>query len=163
MAILKRYAGKKLKKSQFPASTAKVGLVLSGPHELDNETMCYSQLSGIGKSIMMYQHDFGEQNPPDLQILVEKADVDPRAFVCRCTDDKAGEISYIYRGADLDSSAPGDMILAYDKLKNHPDVSINVLFASTCVERCSKEDFQAAIARDNELRRELGLPEKPIE
>jgi hypothetical protein len=26
MAILKRYAGKKLKKSQFPASTAKVGL-----------------------------------------------------------------------------------------------------------------------------------------
>jgi hypothetical protein len=26
MAILKHYAGKKLKKSQFPASTAKVGL-----------------------------------------------------------------------------------------------------------------------------------------
>jgi hypothetical protein len=26
MAILKRYAGKKFKKSQFPASTAKVGL-----------------------------------------------------------------------------------------------------------------------------------------
>jgi predicted nucleotide-binding protein len=30
MAILKRYAGKKLKKSQFPASTAKVGLLRIG-------------------------------------------------------------------------------------------------------------------------------------
>ena len=136
---------------------------LGKAREMAEEIMCASQLNGIGKAFMMYQNDFDGQNPPDLQALVETVDVDASVLVCPCTDDKEGEISYIYRGADLDSSAPGDMILAYDKHENHPNGSINILFAGIHVQRCSKEKLQAAVARDNELRRELGLPEKPIE
>jgi len=137
--------------------------VLDRGRELVDEIWCAGQLGVIDKSIMMYQNDSDGQNPPDLQTLVETVDVDPRSLICPCTDDKEGEISYIYRGADLDSSAPDDMVLAYDKLENHRYGSINVLFVGTHVKKCSKEDFQAAITRDNERRRGLGLPEKPIE
>jgi len=38
MAILKRYTGKKFKKSQFPASTAKVGLACKNPQKADFDT-----------------------------------------------------------------------------------------------------------------------------
>ena len=54
------------------------------------------------------------------------------------------------------------MIVAYDKPGNHHRDRRNVLFVRSQVRKVKGEELQQAIARDNELRRELGLKEKPL-
>ena len=60
------------------------------------------------------------------------------------------------------ATASTSMIVAYDKGDNHHDFR-NVLFVAFNVEKMSEHEFQQEIAMDNELRREMGLPEKPAD
>lgn len=111
------------------------------------------------------------KKPPDLNTLLENDLIGPEDLICPLSDNITGEISYIYRGSDLpndvldDNIIPDELILAYDKMGNHihnnVEFSRNVLFANYSVRRIESDDFAAIINRDNELRRELGLPEKP--
>ena len=64
-------------------------------------------------------------------------------------------------GGNLPSESPPDMILIYDKLENHKGEIRHVLFADYRTLTPNEQEFQKAIDRDNQFRRELGLPEKP--
>lgn len=124
---------------------------------------CASQLSIIGKAIVMYSNDYNDQFPLTLEVLIETTDLDPKNLVCPSNKNPEGQCSYIYRGNDLTAASPTDMILAYDKYDNHEGETRNVLYAGFNVERIEEEDFAQAIDHDNELRRQMGLPEKPLE
>jgi hypothetical protein len=126
--------------------------------ELVNRKKCIDQLRGLGQAIMMYQNDYREKCPPNLETLIEKANVHPRMILCPSSNEK-----YVYRGADLTSHASSNMILAYDKLEYHQGECRNVVFCGTQVESMTQEEFCKAIELDNELRRKMKLPEKPAE
>jgi prepilin-type processing-associated H-X9-DG protein len=79
--------------------------------------------------------------------------------VCPATNLKD---SYIYRGATLTTSDTPWMITVYEKLSNHGD-GRNVLFLDSHVEWVSEERFQELIKRDNDYRREKGLPVLPAQ
>jgi len=87
----------------------------------------------------------------------------PNNLICPGQKVQKKECCYIYRGNDLTAASPADMILAYDKFDNHHGEARNVLYAGYNVERIEEADFPQAIDHDNELRRQLGLPEKPLE
>ncbi len=123
---------------------------------------CAAQLNGIGKACYMYMSDFDGKMPPNLEILIETEDLVPRMFLCPGSNDKEGENSYIYRGADLDKNSSSELVIAYDKKKNHHGKARSVLFSDSHVKIYTEEKFQEIIARDNEIRREMGLPEKDI-
>ena len=63
----------------------------------------------------------------------------------------------------VDYAHPEEMILAYDKFQNHLGQLRHVVFADGHVEKMTELDFQQAVARDNQQRRTLGLPEKPAD
>ncbi|MCK4628404.1 MAG: hypothetical protein KAT56_05335 [Sedimentisphaerales bacterium] len=120
------------------------------------QAVCARQLNRIGKTIMMYQDDHKDKNPPNLEALVEAFDVPAQILIC-----PAGQDKYVYRGADLDASASMNMILVYDKLQYHRGKYRNVVFADSHVERMTEDAFRKAIELDNKYRRKLKLPEKP--
>ena len=131
---------------------------------LSNSIQCQMNLHSLGREIAFYQIEHS-QNPPNLETLVKLKNIDPKTLVCPLSDDPIGEISYIYRGYDLPKDTPEEMILIYDKNGNHlvddSEFSRNVLFAGYNVQRVEPDEFAALIDRDNKLRLELGLPEKP--
>lgn len=124
---------------------------------------CASQLSIIGKAIVMYSNDYNDQFPLTLEVLIETTDLDPKNLVCPSNKNPKGQRSYIYRGNDLTAASPGDMILVYDKYDNHNGEARNVLYADFHVEKIDVNDIFQAIDHDNELRRQLGLREKSLE
>ena len=135
---------------------------LRGRHELSARIQCASQLAAIGRTLDLYHSDFRGANPPNLPVLIETADLVPKMFVCPSSGDIEGDYSYIYRGADLTKSAPPKMILAHDRFGNHNDIR-QVLFADGNVKKMHEQAFHATITRDNELRREMSLPEIPAD
>ena len=124
---------------------------------------CRSQLDAIGRSIIMYRNEFDNKMPPDLEILCETEGLDPRGLLCPSSEDEPGMCSYIYRGSDLLADSPDEMIVAYDKIENHNSEFRYVLFFNGDIKQLEEKDFQVHIGRDNEMRRELGLDEKPSE
>jgi prepilin-type processing-associated H-X9-DG protein len=115
---------------------------------------CGTNMSGIGKAILIYANDYNDQLPPDLETLISKAEMPPKGLICPATGLKD---SYIYRGASITTSDTPWMIMVYEKLSNHGS-GRNVLFLDSHVEWVLEERFQELIKRDNEYRREKGLP-----
>ena len=112
------------------------------------QAYCMNQLKALGTKIIVYQNDHKGKNPSDRQSLFGKGDIVP---------------DIVYRGADLDAKAPGSMILIHDELQKHQGRFIDVLFADGHVERLNEQEFQKAVNRDNESRRQLELPEKSVQ
>ena len=81
---------------------------------------CSIRLNGIAKYIETYQFTHKGSNPPSLKTLLEM-DIGPNMLVCGSSDDDPdqGDVSFAYRGADLNDKAPVEMILVYDKQGNH--------------------------------------------
>jgi len=136
---------------------------LGGPPEKGRLVECRSQLNAIGRMIVMYRNEFENKMPPDLETLCEAEGMDQRALLCPSSDDEPGMCSYIYRGSDLSADSPDEMIVVYDKIENHNSEYRNVLFFNGSVRELEEKVFQIHIGRDNEMRRELGLDEKPSE
>jgi prepilin-type processing-associated H-X9-DG protein len=128
--------------------------------ELRNQLQCGTNLSAVGKAMMLYRDKYPDSWPADLSVLVREADLDPKCLLCPSTDDKLGSCSYIYRGADLSGRTNPELVLAYDKSKNHEWYVRNILFADGHVTKYS-EEFEKIIAKDNQIRRASALPEKP--
>ncbi len=124
---------------------------------------CFSQLENISRSLAAYSNTNDNTFPPSLKILVDTMNLTPNNLICPGQKVQKKECCYIYRGNDLTAASPADMILAYDKFDNHHGEARNVLYAGYNVERIEEADFPQAIDHDNELRRQLGLPEKPLE
>ena len=135
---------------------------------------CNSRLTQIGRAIRLYMDEHDGTMPPDLQTLVSATDwLQPRGLVFLTSDDQSipGDCSYVYRGAGLCASSPADMIVAYDKCGNH-GTERNVLFVANWAKQrkfgipgamlYSAEEFKRAIDRDNQLRRELGMPASEV-
>ena len=120
---------------------------------------CGTNMSGIGKALLIYANDYNDQLPPDLETLISKAEMPAKGLVCPATMLKD---SYIYRGATITTSDTPWMITVYEKLSNHGG-GRNVLFLDSHVEWVSEERFQELIKRDNEYRREKGLPVLPAQ
>lgn len=136
---------------------------LRGAREQTRRIQCSSHVATIAKAMAMYSNEYNDQYPPTLDLLHETMDLTPMDLVCPASGDQDGQCSYIYRGNDLTVASPADMILVYDKYNNHKGENRNVLFVGYNVERINEEDFPQAIDHDNELRRQMGLPEKPLE
>lgn len=131
--------------------------------ELEENVQCASQLSHIGMTIALYLNDYDDSMPPDLETLIEREYLDVAAAICPCADDQDGQGYYVYRGADLTDANPSEMIVAHDRQGRHGDGVRNVLHLGYDVSRMSELEFANAIERDNEMRRKLGLQEKPLE
>ena len=122
---------------------------------------CATNLSGLGKAILIYANDYEDKLPPNLEILIKTVEMTPRGLRCegKHNDPTAG-VPFTYRGVDLvEVAASPDMILVYCK-QDH-EGGRNVLFLDTHVEWLNDDQFRKVIERDNRLRRERGLVEKP--
>ncbi len=135
---------------------------LGRARELAKRIQCGANLKGIGSSIAIYQNENKKKCPPSLEELVKAVELHPMMLICPSSKDEEGGCSYIYRGSDLTSEAGAQMILAYDKYENHDGEVRNVLFGDMHVDKLEEDEFLKAIEKDNELRRKMGLPEKPV-
>jgi len=124
---------------------------------------CGTNLSGLGKAMLIYANDYNDKLPPNLEILIKTAEMTPQGLRCEGKhDDPSAGVPYTYRGVDLvEVSASPEMILVYCK-QDH-EGGRNVLFLDTHVEWLTEDQFRKVIERDNRLRRERGLPEKPAD
>jgi prepilin-type processing-associated H-X9-DG protein len=120
---------------------------------------CGTNLSGIGKALLIYSNDYNDQLPPDLETLISKAEMPAKGLVCPATNLKD---SYIYRGASITTSDTLWMIMVYEKSSNHGGRR-NVLFLDSHVEWIPEERFQELIKKDNDYRRKKGLPVLPAQ
>ncbi|MBN1846936.1 MAG: hypothetical protein JW810_14715 [Sedimentisphaerales bacterium] len=122
---------------------------------------CMNRLRSIGSAILAYQEGHQGQSPPDLKTALKEADINEAVLVCPASGDAVGQVSYVYRGLDLKAGCPVELILAYDRPGNHPNM-VHVLFVDGHVERTPKDLMQTYIEKDNEIRRRNQLPEKPL-
>jgi prepilin-type processing-associated H-X9-DG protein len=134
-----------------------VGKSLVKLHAVATRMACGRNLSGIGKALLIYANDYKDELPPDLETLISKAEMPANGLVCPAT-----ELKYIYRGASITTSDVPWLITVYEKADNHSD-GRNVLFLDCHVEWVLEERFQELIKKDNEYRRQKGLPVLPAE
>jgi prepilin-type processing-associated H-X9-DG protein len=114
--------------------------------------VCGSNLSGIGKALLIYANDYNDMFPPNMEILISKAEMTPKTLLCPST---ALKDSYIYRGSDLTTSDTPGLIMVYDKKGNH-EGGRNVLFLDSHVEWVKEERFMQLIEDDNQYRQKKG-------
>ena len=126
-------------------------------HAIATRYACGTNMSGIGKALLIYSNDYNDQFPPDLETLISKAEMPANGLVCPATKLKD---SYIYRGASITTSDILSLIMVYEKSSNH-NGGRNVLFLDSHVEWITEERFQEFIKRDNEYRRKKELPVLP--
>jgi len=124
---------------------------------------CGSNLSGMGKAILIYANDHDDKFPPSLETLVDTVEYPRKGLACSSTRHNPDYASYVYRGVDLKgTSAPPTLIVVHDRKGNHRD-GRNVLFVDSHVDWIAEQDFAEAIKRDNEIRQKYGYKPKPAE
>jgi hypothetical protein len=121
---------------------------LGRARESANRVKCASNLRQIGQAAFLYASDHGGQLPPDLPTLFQPDYFTPEVFVCPSSNvEKAtgattqqvvasllagNHLSYAWTGGGLKTTAPPDVILAFDLERHVPKDSetttgINVL------------------------------------
>ena len=130
--------------------------------ELSGRAVCSANLKSIGMGILSYTDKHEGDFPSNIETMIEEADLVKKQFICFSDPSDEERISYIYRGADLDGSVSGEMIVMYDRQENHGGEGGNVLFVDSQVRFVRVEEMVDLVERDNELRRELGLVEKGL-
>jgi prepilin-type processing-associated H-X9-DG protein len=154
-------------------STSAVGLVFMGAllvsimlpavskaRSMARQLVCASQMTEIGKAMRVYRDKNQGAYPPELSILVPQAGLDSKNLVCPSSEDKSPDF-YVYRGADLKMLDELELIVVHDIAGNHlTNDARNVLFADGRVQKLSEDEFECAIAKDNQIRRASELPEK---
>ncbi len=123
-------------------------------------TTCGTNMSGLGKALLIHSNDYNDELPPDLETLKRTAEVTDRSLICPATGLKE---SFIYRGAGLTTSAIPMMITVYETAGNHGGGGRNVLFLDSHVEWVTEERFRKLVEADNEYRRKKGLPVLPAQ
>jgi len=123
---------------------------LNQAKERANRVKCASNMRQVGQGMLLYANDHKGKYPDTLGQLVE-ADINPLVFVCPSgnTAPPPPEIQrdakkvaewintnsdYVYLGAGLTNNTPADQILAYEKLNDHDQQGMNLLFGDGHVE-----------------------------
>ncbi len=119
---------------------------------------CDESLKLIGEKIAEYQKNHDGMFPPSLDTLVELEMITVWELVCPVSPFPVGQCSYFYRGADLFTGVPKEMVVAYDKVNGHKERR-NILFANGRVHRPPEGVFNSFIRKDNEFRRQMNLQE----
>ena len=135
-----------------------LGTVLLGPLQrsalLSERYSCGTNVSGMGKAILIYANDYDDQLPPDLNTLIEKAEMREKGLVCPGSGQKN---SYGYCGDGLDTSCEPTVMIVYDKKGSHAEPGRNVLFLDSHVEWVTEERFQELTVKVHAVRKERGL------
>ena len=121
---------------------------------------CDDTLKKISRAISTYRAENHDRYPPTLETLTETSALSPWDLICPAGSCTVGQCSYTYRAADLPAQPPAGIIIAHDKTPCHKDRR-NVLFANGNVQRPPEKVFQTMIKKDNQLRQQLNLPQKP--
>jgi len=128
--------------------------------------ICGSNVSDMGKAILIYANDHHDQLPPSLNILTEKdkmhenSALPEKALICPGAGKKD---SYGYCGDGLDCNCAPDLMIVYDKKGNHAEPYRNVLFMDSHIEWIPEARFPALAAQVNAVRKERGLAEHVFE
>jgi hypothetical protein len=138
-----------------------VGLWFTQARGTTLQYACGTNMSGIGKAVLIYANDHEDRLPPNLDVLITACEMSPQGLVCPAVKTKD---SYVYRGKDLTCAHMIRMVVAYDRVTNHINQGRrNVLFLDSRVEWMTEADFRKAIEEDNTYRRQKGLPVLPVE
>jgi len=117
---------------------------------------CGTNLSDLGRAILIYAHHHEDKLPPNLEVLIGKEEIALQTLVC-------GSENYVYRGVDLgDLSVEPGHIVVHDAAGNHKE-GRNVLFLDSHVEWVTEDEFQELVEKDNAMRRRAGLQLKPAQ
>lgn len=114
-------------------------------------THCMSNLSQIGKALVMYSMDNTETYPETFQGLTNTANA-PKLFICPKSGHLAGDMTHIQEWTDyayvsgLKASDLPDCVVAFCSPANHQDQGGNVLFNDMSVRWLTKKDFDALLA-----------------
>ncbi len=98
-----------------------------------------AKLSGIGRALLIYANDYEDQYPPNLQELVEKAELSPKTLESPLKPQGFDGPSYIYVAGQTVVVHPGN-ILAYENPAFCSD-KINVLFNDNHVGTMKPTEF----------------------
>jgi len=98
-----------------------------------------TNLSAIGKASLIYSNDYDDQLPPNLQVLVEKAELPAQMLESKRKPKGFDGPSYIYVAGQNTSMYPGN-IVAYENPGYCSD-GLNVLFLDSHVEWMKPEEF----------------------
>ncbi|MBN2063163.1 MAG: hypothetical protein JW745_00060 [Sedimentisphaerales bacterium] len=118
------------------------------------------RIKGHGAGMVLYANEHQGTLPVKYEDLTE-VDIRQADLVSPLKDFGTG---YIYRGSDLNDNMknPGKTITVYEKVSRNDKVRYIVGFLDGHVEiMVSDAVFKAALAKDNSLRKEQGLAEKP--
>ena len=122
--------------------------------------MCGTNLSGLGKAMLIYANDFDEKYPTLenwCDLLVQYADVDENSFIClgaKMSGDK-GRSHYAINPKAVPNS-PADTVLLFETAggwnqfgglelltaENHYGEGCNIVFCDSHVEFVKKEEFE---------------------
>ncbi|UCG47983.1 MAG: hypothetical protein JSU94_21195 [Phycisphaerales bacterium] len=98
-----------------------------------------TNLSGIGRACLIYANDYEDKLPPDLETLVEKAELSPKSLESPRKPRGFDGPSYIYIAGQTVGMAPGN-IVAYENPEFCSD-KINVLYLDSHVAAETRQDF----------------------
>jgi len=129
-------------------------------HSYATRLACGTNMSGLGKALLIHSNDYNDELPPDLETLKRTAEVTDRSLICPATGLKE---TFIYRGAGLTTSAIPMMITVYETAGNHGEEGRNVLFLDSHVEWVTEERFRELVKKDNDYRRQKKLPVIPAQ
>jgi hypothetical protein len=84
-----------------------------------SRVVCSSNLRGLGAALAVYAEDYDGKFPSEnwCDLLIEKADVSPKSFLCYKSGSKLGESDYcmnIYAVGKKLSELPGNMVLLFE-------------------------------------------------
>ncbi len=112
-----------------------------------------TNLSGIGKALLLYANDHDDKLPPDLQTLVKETNLAPAALESKRKPKDFDGPGYVYLPGQNVSMYPGN-IVAYENPEYCTD-GVNVLFLDSHVEFMKPEAFRQELKATYER---LGKP-----
>ncbi len=129
---------------------------LSRAKTLAKNTVCQTNLKGIGVATVIYMNDHKGKAPDTLEELTE-ADLTEKSMICPECEEK-----YTWCGKGLDDSCPFDAVLAYCECHLDDDLGYNVLYADAHVAKVDEEKFIEVMKKNNTIRKQLGLEQIDI-
>lgn len=154
-----RYKGVGVEQSFGMVAGASVGAGVMFPalvrtRQIAQRTVSATNLSGIGKALVVYANDYDGKYPPDLETLVKTADLSPKMLESKRKPKDFTGPSYIYITGQSALMDAGNIVV-YENPKFCKD-GVNVLHNDTHVEFMKREKFIEALKETYErLGREM--------